>query len=334
MVDFSHIDLSHIPWGKIGSLLYAELKLFLSSLKDITSILKTVFILFLAVSVMTWVCKNTDRVMFFFFGTKECKCSWPDAVMWLCSCCGCCHNNCIVQSCGRFFGVDYLVIQMDEIRVGHLPYGGDLYVHIAAGINPDFNTGCILRSSGEFCEYDEVFNLNLRKFDGDVIIKVMDQDILAHDEIGRVEMDSSDVIRLARRNKSGQIYRFDLKLPGKSAAERKSGKGPRGVQPYIAMRITDVTHETEQTRGRSGMEESRRLISTPGLTHYKIDPADNQIDFDNPEMVDASGDAAPAQQSMFSSFWKTQKPQDRTMERTMDRRSSRLDRTMHSSRFG
>eukprot|EP00746_Dinoflagellata_sp_MGD_P003030 gnl/MRDRNA2_/MRDRNA2_105906_c0_seq1.p1 gnl/MRDRNA2_/MRDRNA2_105906_c0~~gnl/MRDRNA2_/MRDRNA2_105906_c0_seq1.p1 ORF type:complete len:323 (+),score=45.41 gnl/MRDRNA2_/MRDRNA2_105906_c0_seq1:131-1099(+) len=310
-----------IDWQHLGSVIAHELLIVVSFLADTTRVIKTAFVLFITVTVATWVYKNPDRVMYFFFGTKECKCSWPDAVMWFLSCCGCCHNNCCVKACGRCLGVEYLVIQMDEIRLGHLPFGGDLYLNVSAGTNPEFCTGCILRSSGEFCEFEEVFNLNLRHYDGDVVIKVMDQDMLSHDEIGRVEMDASDFIRLARRNKTNQIYRFDLKLPGKSAAEKKTRSGKRGVQPFIALRIVDVTGETEQTLGRTGMEESRRLISTPGLTHYKIDPSDNQIDFDNPEVMNASGVAAPEQQSMFSSMWKTRPPQQRS-----NSSSSRLDR--------
>merc|ERR1739848_87562 len=107
------------------------------------------------------------------------------------SCCGCCYNNCFVKWCGRCVGVDYLVIQVDEIRAGHLPHGGDLFIQIEAGTNPIFRSGCILRSHGDFCEWNEVFTLNLRKFDGDVEIKLMDQDMLCHDEIGSVEMNSS-----------------------------------------------------------------------------------------------------------------------------------------------
>lgn len=254
---------------------------FPSALKDTVGIVQgLVFMVVLAVA-MALIWKFRSRVLMLLFETEEIKLSWQD-VVW--GCLSCCHVCWPLEPVGRALGLTYQAVEISEIQLGHLPTSGDVFVSIDIGTNPLFNTRTINQSDGVFLRFRETFKVNVRKTDSPCVFKVIDQDVLMHDQIAHLEINAWEFVNLARQGssdgKSG-YYRFDLQNRHNRAKQQKSTVG---VRPYIAMRLRQVTYD-DKFRGISGglhaRQSGREFLETlklqPGETHFTRDPNTNEL---------------------------------------------------------
>lgn len=260
----------------------------LNAVKDIYSSIQGIF--FMAVlSIGCFVAyKFRARILMLLFETEEIKLSWQDVVWTILSCGGVCWP---LEPLGRWLGLAYIAVEISEIQLGHLPSSGDVFVVIDISTNPLMNTRTINQSDGVFMRFKELFKVNVRKTDGPCVFKIMDQDILVHDQIAQVELNAWEFCNLAKQgSKTGKsgYYRFDLQH-GEKRTKHAKGKHD-GMRPYIAMRLREVTGDWKfggfgTFAGMTGNTDARRtqrdfletLNSQPGQTHFSLDPTTNEL---------------------------------------------------------
>lgn len=226
--------------------------------------------------------KYRSRVLMLLFDTEEVKLGWQDVLWFFISCCGLCHRP--LKPLGRAVGLTYQAVEISEIQIGHLPAQGDVFVKIDIGTNPLIHTRTINKSDGIFLRFKEVFKVNVRKTDPPCVFQIIDQDILMHDHIAKVELDAWQFVNLAHKgNKDGKsgYYRFDLQHSD-GRIKKPPTKGE--IRPYIAMRLRAVSKD-EKFKGFGGSMNAQRsqrdflatLESQPGQTHFTRNPQTNEL---------------------------------------------------------
>jgi hypothetical protein len=229
--------------------------------------------------------KFRSRILMLLFETEEIKLSWQD-VVW--ACLSCCHLCWPLEPLGRAVGLTYQTVEVSEIQLGHLLVGGDVYVCVDIGTNPLLNTRTINKSDGVFLRFNEVFKVNVRKTERACKFKVIDQDVLMHDQIAQLEINAWEFVNLAKKGSADAnsgYYRFDLqhRQQRKKHQTSKSSTNPSGLRPYIAMRLREVSNNrydgmTGDFRAkRSQKDFLQTLNSQPGETHFSLDPNTNEL---------------------------------------------------------
>jgi hypothetical protein len=178
----------------------------------------------------------------------------------------CCTNSCIQFLCcchwkinpvrftAQQFGFWPLQITIRDIKIGNIPIEGDgvvsmvpiisafaqktadLYVEIEHNINPVMNTR-VVTDDGDIVDFGDTFTLNVHDsaLESDVHFKVMDQDIVAHDEIAYLTLDPQTLVRLAR-DKPGEPLRFQLKTVEGSKKKKRKQKDAK-QEPWISFAL-------------------------------------------------------------------------------------------------
>eukprot|EP00746_Dinoflagellata_sp_MGD_P162878 gnl/MRDRNA2_/MRDRNA2_90624_c0_seq1.p1 gnl/MRDRNA2_/MRDRNA2_90624_c0~~gnl/MRDRNA2_/MRDRNA2_90624_c0_seq1.p1 ORF type:complete len:488 (-),score=91.70 gnl/MRDRNA2_/MRDRNA2_90624_c0_seq1:9-1472(-) len=244
-------------------------------------------LIFMLVVVVT-VCvmyKFRGKILMLLFETEEIKLSWQD-IVW--SCLSCCHLCWPLEPLGRAVGLTYISVEISEIQLGHLLVGGDVYVSIDIGTNPLLNTRTINKSDGVFLRFKESFKVNVRKTEKPCLFKIMDQDVLMHDQIAQLEINAWEFVNLARKGSADAnsgYYRFDLQHRQRriKGGTVKGFTNPGALRPYIAMRLREVTNDRYGGMGgdflakQSQKEFLHTLNSQPGETHFTLDPNTNEL---------------------------------------------------------
>jgi hypothetical protein len=174
------------------------------------------------------------------------------------SCC-CCHANWPARYIGRFFGVWPHVVQFENFAIGNIPCseGGffglgtktaDLFIELEQGINPTMQTRVQQGSDGTIAHFGDSFSINIHDsmLEGDIKIKVMDQDVVGHDEVCFINLEPKTVIRLASE-KPHVPLRFQLKKSGGSGAKKRD-KPKMDEEPWVAFSLSlEDTFNNSQT---------------------------------------------------------------------------------------
>jgi hypothetical protein len=187
------------------------------------------------------------------------------------SCC-CCKSNWPARYLGRWFGVWPHVVQFENFAIGNIPCAeggifdkllpsvaratptGDLFVELEQGINPTMQTRVQQGSDGKIVHFGDSFSMNMHDsmMEGDINIRVMDQDIVSHDEVCYLTLDPQTVIKLASSQPHVPL-RFQLKPAGGSGG-KKRGKDKKSLDemPWIAFSLSlEDTFNNSQTLVRT-----------------------------------------------------------------------------------
>jgi len=254
-----------------------------SKLGETVQIMQGVVFMLMLIIACLLIWKFRARILFLLFETEEVKMSWQDVVWAALSCCHVCWP---LEPLGRAVGLTYQAVEISEIQLGHLLVGGDVYVGIDIGTNPVLNTRTINQSDGVFLRFRESFRVNVRKTDKPCVFKVIDQDVLMHDQIAQLEINAWEFVNLARKGSADAnsgYYRFDLQHRQKRMKAASKAKGSDGLRPYIAMRLREVTNDKYSgisgslAAKRSGKEFLQTLNAQPGDTHFTLDPNTNEL---------------------------------------------------------
>lgn len=214
------------------------------------------------------------RVLFLLTGDDTLRvnqfcCCTNSLIQFLC-CCGFKFNP--MRSIAQGFGFWPVQITIRDIKIGNIPIEpdgivsmlplpaviapaktADLYVEIECGINPVMNTR-VVTDDGDIVDFGDTFTLNIHdsKLESDIHFKVMDQDIVAHDEIAYLTMDPQTLIGFAKE-KPGQQLRFQLKkVEGSGKKKRKSKSAEQ--EPWIAFNVEYSHHNEPNTLLRTRRE--------------------------------------------------------------------------------
>lgn len=279
----SHGSGSHV-WGYADSVSAWVMNLPFDFEKGANVVKDMVFMLCLIITIALMY-KFRSRILMLLFETEEIKLSWQDIVWW---CLSCCHMCWPLEPLGRAVGLTYISVEISEIQLGHLLVGGDVYVSIDIGTNPLLNTRTINKSDGVFLRFKESFKVNVRKTEKPCIFRIMDQDVLMHDQIAQLEINAWEFVNLARKGSADAnsgYYRFDLQHRQRRKWQKtvKGFTNPNALRPYIAFRLREVTNDRYGGVGgdfeakRSQKEFLHTLASQPGETHFTLDPNTNEL---------------------------------------------------------
>jgi hypothetical protein len=142
-----------------------------------------------------------------------------------------------------------VTVTLEDIVIGNIPLEGDgvlsmipgisnlvsksadLYVEVECNINPVLSTR-VETSNGEIVNYGDTLSLNIHDswLESDVHFRVMDMDVVAHDEVAYLSLDPKTLIHLAH-TKDGPL-RFQLKMAGGS--DKKKRKVSPDAVPWIS----------------------------------------------------------------------------------------------------
>jgi hypothetical protein len=196
----------------------------------------------------------------------------------------------ICCNAGQGMGLIPYIVRIEEICVGNIPVGSpgvmssipilsalapgetaDIFVELDLGINPTMSTRVVEGSNGECVYFADTFNVNCHDsaLEGDLRIRVMDQDVVGHDELAYVNIEAKQLIAMARdrRMHGAGGVRVPLSFAGSSSskkrvkpgqtkmATRSSRADPNFGEPWLGMKVS-IDDFSEVVRNTQHMKDT------------------------------------------------------------------------------
>eukprot|EP00929_Paragymnodinium_shiwhaense_P015369 TRINITY_DN12344_c0_g1_i2.p1 TRINITY_DN12344_c0_g1~~TRINITY_DN12344_c0_g1_i2.p1 ORF type:complete len:349 (+),score=49.36 TRINITY_DN12344_c0_g1_i2:369-1415(+) len=142
----------------------------------------------------------------------------------------------------RRLGVKEHLIEISQIHVGSMLVGQDIWVSLRVtdkhGVDHSFSTEALQQHDGTFLRFPEEFLLKLWNSDAPVLLEVCGE----AGELASLELDVAKLLDIARSRGSGgpEFYREEFTFVSEQTMRQLGGRRS-GRQPYVAMRIRDLS---------------------------------------------------------------------------------------------